>query len=242
MGRLFNLDNPFMLALNKLADLIILNFLTMICCIPVITIGASMTALHYVALKIVRDEETYIIKGFFKSFKQNFKQATIMWIIILLVGGILIGDFVILNKSGIAFPAWIRTALIAIGILFVFANMHTFPMLAKFENTIKGTFKNSLYMGILSLPKTLLMMICWVIPAVIAIYVYPALPIVIMLGISGPAFLNALLYNKNFKRFEPQEEVASDEDWTVPVEEEEELRDKEDDGAVSEDPESEKQI
>ena len=162
MGRLFNLDNPFMLALNKLADLIILNFLTMICCIPVITIGASMTALHYVALKIVRDEETYIIKGFFKSFKQNFKQATIMWIIILLVGGILIGDFVILNKSGIAFPAWIRTALIAIGILFVFANMHTFPMLAKFENTIKGTFKNSLYMGILSLPKTLLMMICWV--------------------------------------------------------------------------------
>ena len=148
----------------------------------------------------------------------------------------------ILNKSGIAFPAWIRTALIAIGILFVFANMHTFPMLAKFENTIKGTFKNSLYMGILSLPKTLLMMICWVIPAVIAIYVYPALPIVIMLGISGPAFLNALLYNKNFKRFEPQEEVASDEDWTVPVEEEEELRDKEDDGAVSEDPEREKQI
>lgn len=97
-------------------------------------------------------------------------------------------------------------------------------------------------MGILSLPKTLLMMICWVIPAVIAIYVYPALPIVIMLGISGPAFLNALLYNKNFKRFEPQEEVASDEDWTVPVEEEEELRDKEDDGAVSEDPEREKQI
>ena len=53
MGRLFNLDNPFMLALNKLADLIILNFLTMICCIPVITIGASMTALNYVALKIV---------------------------------------------------------------------------------------------------------------------------------------------------------------------------------------------
>ena len=71
MGRLFNLDNPVMNALNKLADLIILNFLTMICCIPIFTIGASATALHYVALKIVRDEETYIIKGFFKSFRQN---------------------------------------------------------------------------------------------------------------------------------------------------------------------------
>lgn len=223
MGRLFNLDNPVMNALNKLADLIILNFLTMICCIPIFTIGASVTALHYVALKIVRDEETYIIKGFFKSFRQNFKQATIMWIIMLLALAVLIGDFVIISKSGIAFPSWIRVALIAIGILFVFAIMHAFPMLAKFDNTIRGTFKNSLYMGILSLPKTILMMVCWVIPAVIAIYVYQALPIVIMLGISGPAFLNALLYNKTFKRFEPQEEVASDEDWTVPVEETEEV-------------------
>ncbi len=146
-----------------------------------------------------------------------------MWIIMLLALAVLIGDFVIISKSGIAFPSWIRVALIAIGILFVFAIMHAFPMLAKFDNTIRGTFKNSLYMGILSLPKTILMMVCWVIPAVIAIYVYQALPIVIMLGISGPAFLNALLYNKTFKRFEPQEEVASDEDWTVPVEETEEV-------------------
>lgn len=222
MGRLFNLDNPVMNALTKLADLIILNFLTLLCCIPIVTIGASTTALHYMALKMVRNEETYIIKGFFKSFKQNFKQATLMWLIMILAALLLIGDFYILNKSGIEFPTWLRTALIAIGFLFIFGTMHTFPMLAKFDNTIRGTFKNAAYMSILSLPKTILMMVCWVIPIVIAIYVYQLFPVVIMLGISGPAFLNALLYSKTYKKFEPQEEApVSDEEWTVAVSDEE---------------------
>ena len=78
MGRFFNLDSPVMVALTKMADLIIVNLLAFFCCLPIITVGASMTALHYVVLKIVRDEECYIVKGFFKSFKDNFKQATII--------------------------------------------------------------------------------------------------------------------------------------------------------------------
>ena len=94
-------------------------------------------------------------------------------------------------------------------------------MLAKFDNTIRGTFKNSIYMAILSLPKTVLMMLCWVIPVVLAIYVYQLFPVVIMLGVSGPAFLNALFYSKTYKKFEPQEEApVSDEEWTVAADEE----------------------
>ena len=77
MGRIFSLDSPLFSFLNKVADLILLNILTMICCLPIITIGASMTALHYVVLKMVRDEESYIVRSYFKSFRQNFKQATI---------------------------------------------------------------------------------------------------------------------------------------------------------------------
>ena len=68
MGRLFSLDSPLFSFLSKVADLILLNILVIICCIPVITVGASMTALHYVVLKMVRDEESYIVRSFFKSF------------------------------------------------------------------------------------------------------------------------------------------------------------------------------
>ena len=71
--KFFNLDSPVMQALGKMADLMWLNILTLIFCIPVVTVGASLTAMHYMALKIVRNEECYITKGFFKSFKENFK-------------------------------------------------------------------------------------------------------------------------------------------------------------------------
>ena len=74
-----------MQGLNKMADLMILDLIALVCCIPIITIGASMTALHYMALKIVRNEEVYIVRGFWKSFKMNFRQATVIWLIQILV-------------------------------------------------------------------------------------------------------------------------------------------------------------
>lgn len=215
MGRFFNIDSPIMSGLNKLADLIWLNILAFFCCIPIVTVGASITALNYVALKMVRDEEGYVTKEYFKSFKQNFKQATIIWLIMLLVTAVIIGDLFIFIFTDIAFPSWVRVALVAISVLAVFATMHVFPILARFENTVANTFKNSFYMGILHLPKTILMMVIWAVPTLISLYLFQAFPLVIGLGISGPVFLSAMLYNKTFKKFEPEEETEEDSEWTV---------------------------
>jgi len=213
------MDSPLFSFLNKVADLIYLNILTFICCIPIITIGASITALNYVVLKIARNEEGYITRSFFKSFKENFRQATIIWLIILLLAAVLIGDFYIIRFSSVPFPAWMPTLLAAVGLLLIFATMHVFPVLSRFENTIKHTFKNSLYMGILTFPKTVLMIVCWVIPVIVGALSFRAMPFVLMLGISGPAFLCAKLYDKTFKRFEPQVEAADDHEWSIPLEE-----------------------
>lgn len=216
MGRLFDLDSPVMNFLNKLADLIILNFLTLICCIPLITVGASLTALHHVLLKMVRNEEGYIIKSFFKSFKQNFRQATIIWLIMLAAFAVLIGDFLIFAYSGITFPSWLRIVILGIVFLVLFAVIHVFPVLSRFDNTVMNTYKNSLFMGILTFPKTILMVVCQVAPFLIFVFFPQVMPIVLMLGISGPAYICALLYNKTFQRFEPQpEEITADEDWVV---------------------------
>ena len=81
MGALFNLENPVWNFMGKVADLVILNLLALICSIPIVTIGASWTAMYYVTIKIVRKEEGYIIRDFFRSFKENFKQATIIWLL-----------------------------------------------------------------------------------------------------------------------------------------------------------------
>lgn len=198
----FNLDSPFMQALGKMADLMWLNILTMICCIPIITIGPSLTAMNYMALKIVRDEECYITRGFFKSFKENFKQGTVIGLLMLLVVAILAGDFYILKHMELG--KFLQVAVTAVAVLVVFTLMYVFPVLAKFENTIWRTIKNAFLMSIMQFPKTILMVIIYAIPLVVLLISLRAVPVVFLFGFSGPAWLCAKLYNKFFQKLEDQ--------------------------------------
>ena len=93
MSSFFNMDSPIMRFLSRVCDLIILNLLAIACCIPIVTAGASITALFSVTLKMVKGEESYIFKGFFKGFKENFKQSTIIWLILLVLGLFLFIDY-----------------------------------------------------------------------------------------------------------------------------------------------------
>ena len=88
-SNLFNYDNPVWRFIGKFWDVLVVNLLWIICSIPIVTIGASTTAMYYVTLRLVRDEDGYTIRSFFKSFKDNFKQATAIWLIFLAVGLIL---------------------------------------------------------------------------------------------------------------------------------------------------------
>lgn len=223
MGRFFNLDSPVMVALTKMADMIILNLVTFFCCLPIITAGAALTAMHYVSLKIVRDEECYILKSFFKSFRENFKQSTVIWLLMLLIGVLFVMDFLIIRDSaGTTLPSWIGLALLGVMLVTALAFTLVFPLQAKFENTIRTTIKNSVLMGIMILPKTVLMLASWALPLICIFYFPQIMPVTFCFGMSGPALICALLYNKTFKKFEPvQEEAVSDAEWTVSVEEEE---------------------
>lgn len=202
--KIFNLDSPVMQALGKMADLMWLNLLTIVCCLPVITAGASLTAMHYMALKIVRNEECYITKGFFKSFKENFKQGTLIWLLMLVAIAVLTGDFLIMKYSGVEFNNVLKIMVVVVAVLFVFTVMFVFPVLAKFENTLWRTIKNAFLMSIMQFPKTILMVIMFAIPPVMFVYYPRTIPLVIFFGLSVPAWLSAMLYNKFFKKLEDQ--------------------------------------
>lgn len=193
-----------MQALNKLADLMWLNVLTMLCCIPVITVGPSLTAMHYMALKIVRNEEGYITRGFFKSFRENFKQGVAIWLIQLFVILMLVGDFMIIAYSGLEFSQFLQVVLLAIAIMVYFISMFLYPVLAKFENTMLHTIRNALFVGVLQFPKTVLMMILNVLPLALLFLVHQLVPVVFLFGLSIPAWLSAKLYNKFFQKLEDQ--------------------------------------
>ena len=174
-----------------------------------IPLGPALTAMHYVLLKIVRDEDSYVTKSYFKSLKENFKQASILQVIQFTAGGILLLDFLLMkDKTGIY-----RYLVIAIALILYMVSLYIFPLLSKFVNTVTGTLKNAALMSILALPKTVLMVLVSAVPFVI-IYFFDlkAIPMLILFGIAGPGFVHALLYNNTFKRFEPKEETVSEEE------------------------------
>ena len=218
--KIFDLDSPLIAFLNKLADLMWLNILTLICCIPIITVGPALTALHYMTLKIVRNEEGYITKGYFKSFKENFKQATLIGLLLMLIIGLLVGDFYIVYKTDIEIPQFVSIGLMSIAILVGFTSLYVFPVLARFENTIMGTLKNAFVMSVLQFPKTILMIVMNVIPVVLLLFVYQVFPLVLLFGISLPALGAAWLYNGFFKKLEAQ--MGGEEELPVISEEDDE--------------------
>ena len=148
MDKLFNMDNKFFTVMGRVADLIMLNVVCLICCLPIVTIGASLTALHYVTLKMTRNEESYIIRSFFKSFKQNFKQATIINLIMLVIAAILYMDLNIVPNLGGTMSQVLYILFIAFGIIYLMVFLYIYPVLAKFYNSIKNTFRNAFLMSI----------------------------------------------------------------------------------------------
>lgn len=226
MSGFLSMDSPFMRFLTKVADLIILNILVIVCSIPIVTAGAAFTGMHYVLLKMVRNEEGYIVKSFFKSFKQNFIQATIIWVIIVAFIGIFALDWYIFSTNNSA--DFSNVMMIALGVLFIIVCMgvvYVFPVLSRFENTVYRTIKNSIFMAILSFPKTILMMACYAIPVILLLLVASSVPVVLMLGISAPAYLTAMIYNGIFKKFEPNvagAQITADEDFRIEVDENDE--------------------
>lgn len=203
MGKLFDLDSPLIRVLNKAADLMWLNILVIICSLPIFTAGAALTSAHYVALKMWRNEEGYITKDFFKAFRMNFKQATLIWLILLLIAAVLGVDFYLMrNNEELNIPEILQVLIMAAGILFLFLVVWVFPVQAKFINTIPKTMKNAFALAMIQLPKTLLMIIAYALPWVILSFSLRVFPLVFVFGFSAPVFASAILYNKMFKKLE----------------------------------------
>ncbi len=210
MKNFFNLDNPFMQFLNDLTDVVILNVICLVCCIPVVTIGASLTALHYVTMKMVRGEGGYIVKDFFKSFRQNFNQSTIIWIIFLLISLFFYVDYRIFQSNAGAFPKILEWMIYSLYLLVCLTMMYVFPVLSRFSNTIANTVKNAFFMSVLHVFKSILMVIIYLIPYLILPLHATMTAVFLLAGIAGPAYLNSFIWKGILKKYEPKEEVQAE--------------------------------
>lgn len=221
MGQLFNLDSPLMRGMSKVADLMILNLLVIVTCIPIVTIGASLTAMHYVLIKMTRNEGSYVAEMFFRSFKENFKQATALWLVNILLILVFAVDVVLFFFSENTLPFPVFVCVVAVGILFMMTCMYFYPLQARFINPVTKTIRNSFFVMVLNFPKSVIMVVLYVIPILLVFVASFMIPMVLLFGISAPGYGAALLYRKVFKKLEPkEEEITADMDFHVAVEDE----------------------
>ncbi len=200
--RILDIDGPLIQFLSKMADLMWLNILTMICCIPIVTAGASLTALNYMALKIVRNEEGYITRGFFKAFKENFRQSTVIWCLFLAVACVLGIDYRIMTTTDVKVGNVLQLLILIIGMMSLFTLLYVFPVQAKFSNSVRRTIWNAFVLSIVQFPKTILMIVLYALPHVMLYLWNGILPVVFVFSLSLPALLSAKLYNKLFMGLE----------------------------------------
>jgi uncharacterized membrane protein YesL len=152
---IFSYDSKFSQLFVKLSYACWLNMMWMICSLPIITIGASTTALYSVTLKIADETESNITRQFSHAFRSNFKQSTRLWILLLIAGLLIGGDFYVVMhmrsmSTGIMASIWTLNLalLIVVSIIYVVVLIYIFPLIARFENTDQAMLKNSLLIGI----------------------------------------------------------------------------------------------
>lgn len=216
LDSVFNMDNPLFRFMNRIADMVVLNVIFLVSCVPIFTIGPALTALYYVSINTWGREDGYIFKMYAKSFKENFKQSTAMWLILLVIGIVLSVDvwFWVSQWKATGAAMYKPLTVISVVMLMVYLMIFTFvwPLLAKFSNTNKETVKNALAMVLTHVPETLLI---WAIFGVVALAVYMisfARVAVFFIGVSLVAYLQALVFRHIFKPYLKEEKHKTPEE------------------------------
>lgn len=204
MGSFFSPDSKFMQTMSWLADLVVLNLLFLVSCVPLFTIGAASTAMYTVCFQLGTEKESGIFRTYFRSFRENFKQSTILFLILALLLLALFFDTLLLFSM----TGWLRYGCVLTGFLLVLAVLmysYAFPLLSQFANSTRQTLKNSLFLSLGYLPRSLLIGALNVFPLALALLnLYTFLQTAMMwafLYFSAAAYFNSLLLKKVFAHY-----------------------------------------
>lgn len=150
------MDSKFFTFMGKVADAVILNLLFLVTSLPIITIGTSLTALYSVTLKQSEGTSAYIVKEYFHAWKINFKQSTLLWIFSLIVYSLLFMNLSLKTTGSISLI--MHGIMVLTLILYTMVSLYAFPLLAKFNNTLKHTIVNALFLSIRHFLTTCMLM------------------------------------------------------------------------------------
>ena len=211
MNGLFSPDSRFMRYMSLLADLMILNLLFLLTSIPIVTIGASKTALYTVCGRLGTQREGSTLRDYFRAFRDNFGPSTKIWLLVLAWGAGTLACVGIFSGMG----GWMRYLFIPFAILFVLVTMmesFAFPLLSRFENDWNTTMKNALLLSLGHFPRAIVITVLNLFPlCVLAADLFTFLKAAflwVILWYAAAAYANTRLLKKVFAPYIEEEEEA----------------------------------
>lgn len=212
-------DSDFMMSISRAADYVILNLLGILFSIPIITAGAAMTAKYYVAMKIVRGEEPSVLKSFWKSFRENFKQSTLIWIGAILLAAFLIYDgIVIMGMQSTGVNDGFKIAFAVLCAILLMSLHAVFALLARFHLTIGGAIHNGILFTLSHVPQMILLIFLEVLTYYVCDHYMEWFILIWVIGTGITLYYGASMYAKNFAKVEEkkaEKEQAEEEGETA---------------------------
>ena len=210
MQNLFNPDSKFMQFLSRLGDLMILNLLFLLTSLPLVTIGAGLAAMYTVCFRFDTDRERGVVSTYFAAFRENFRQATVLWLILALcIGTACLNTAVFYVMTASVHWFWPVFGFLAVLAVLIFS--YTFPLLSQFENSILGHLRNALALSIGYLPRSLIVAALNVLPFVLVmtdLYTFFQVGFIwFMLYFAAAAYLSSRVLKKVFAPYYEEESL-----------------------------------
>jgi uncharacterized membrane protein YesL len=217
MSGIFAPDSAAMRFLTRIADLMILNLVFIATAIPIVTLGAALTALNFTAMRIVRGQCDAVTRDYFRSLRQNFRQATLLGLLLLLVAVALGAWYVVL--TGGSLDAGLQLVLLVVWYLVAFAFavnlLFVFPYLANFEGTIREVLRNARLLSWRH-PLVAIMSLAIIGLAIVVTVFSPAVTayglLWLAIGFAAIAFLTGVLFTRVFDTYAPQPVAVEESD------------------------------
>ena len=190
MAKLFDYNNPVWRFMGTIADFFMLTIVWAVCSIPIVTIGASTSALYYVVLKMVKNHEQYIIRSFFRYMKENFVSSTVVWIIVLALGLIPAAGFFMLNQMGIREASFLFWMLVVVTLIYLMFATTVFPLSARLEADVLKLIFMSFMISIKHFAWTFFMVVVTACAAALGVFVFWP---ILLIGVAGIAYVHALI-------------------------------------------------
>lgn len=209
--KLFNPDSRIMIFLSRVADLVILNILWLVCCVPVVTIGASTTAMYHVIRHWQKDSVSSIVRDFFQSFKEDFKQATPVYLILLIpTAAVVMNAMMIFNpENSAAVPSYLLVIWFISALILLFISSFVYPVMAFFADSIFKTLRNAMVLALANLPRTILISILNLLPVILLFvnlsFFLQSSIFWLLIGGALVAYLNMSILKPVFKKLVPSE-------------------------------------